>query len=114
MAKRGTEAVGVFCRTSAHSRGYYSKASENPLLIVLLHCLERSPAVLVLTRRLHQSIVLPDLNVTIQVVAVKGDRVRLGIEAPKDIPVMREELLQDQSEAPVTSGRNANYQLSLV
>jgi carbon storage regulator CsrA len=36
------------------------------------------------------------------VVAVNGDRVRLGIEAPKDIPVMREELLQDQSEAPVT------------
>ena len=69
---------------------------------------------LVLTRRLHQSIVLPDLNVTIQVVAVKGDCVRLGIEAPKYIAVMREELLQDQFEAPVPSGRNAKNQLSLV
>ncbi len=69
---------------------------------------------LVLTRRLHQAIVLPDLNVTIQVVAVKGDCVRLGIEAPRDIAVMREELLQDQSDAPVPSGRNAKNQLVLV
>lgn len=69
---------------------------------------------LVLSRRLHESIVLPGLNVTIQVVAVKGDRVRIGIEAPEDIQVMREELLQDQFEAPVTSGRNAKHQLSLV
>ena len=69
---------------------------------------------LVLTRRLHQSIVLPGLNVTIRVVAAKEDRIRLGIEAPKDIPVMREELLQGQSQAPVTSGRNAMNQLSLV
>jgi carbon storage regulator CsrA len=69
--------------------------------------------VLVLTRRLHQSFVLPGLNVTIRVVAVTGDRVRLGIEAPKDLPVMREELLQDQSHAPVTLGRNANNQPSL-
>ncbi len=69
---------------------------------------------LVLSRRLHESIVLPGLNVTVTVVAVNGDRVRIGIEAPKDIPVMREELLQGQSEAPVTSGRNADHQLSLV
>jgi carbon storage regulator CsrA len=57
---------------------------------------------------------VPGLNVTIRVVAVKGDAVRLGIEAPKDIVVMREELLQDQSQVPVTSGRKANNQLSLV
>jgi carbon storage regulator len=64
---------------------------------VFWHCRERSPAALVLTRRLHQSIVLLGLNVPIRVVEVKGDRIRLGIEAPKDTPVMREEPLQDQS-----------------
>ena len=69
---------------------------------------------LVLTRRLHEKIVLPDLNITIQVVAVKGDRVRIGIEAPPDIHVMREELLQDQSKAPATSDRSADNQLCLV
>jgi carbon storage regulator len=70
--------------------------------------------VLVLTRRLHERIVLPGLNVTITVVAVKGDRVRIGIEAPPDIQVMREELLQDQSKALAPSGRNADHQLCLV
>jgi carbon storage regulator len=67
--------------------------------------------VLVLTRRLHEKIVLPGLNVTIQVVGVKGDRVRIGIEAPPDIQVMREELLQDQTQAPVLLGRSAEESL---
>ncbi len=69
---------------------------------------------LVLSRRLHEAIVFPGLNITIQVVEVKGGGVRIGIEAPKDIQVLREELLQDPSEASVTSGRNAKYQPSLV
>jgi carbon storage regulator CsrA len=49
--------------------------------------------VLVLTRRLHEKIVLPSLGMTIQVVAIKGGTVRLGIEAPPDVRVLREELL---------------------
>ena len=65
---------------------------------------------LVLSRRLHEKIVLPDLNVTIQVVAVKGGTVRIGIEAPPDVAVLREELL-DQSQASATSGPNAEKQL---
>ncbi len=65
---------------------------------------------LVLSRRLHEKIVLPGLNVTIQVVAVKGGTVRIGIEAPPDVQVMREELL-DQSLAPAVLGRNADKQL---
>jgi carbon storage regulator len=97
-----------------HLQGILLKGERESPPIMFLHCLERSPAVLVLTRRLHEQIVLPALNVTITVVAVKGDRVRIGIEAPPDIKVMREELLQDQSQASVTSGRNADLQLCLV
>jgi carbon storage regulator CsrA len=48
---------------------------------------------LVLSRRLSEKIVLPTLGVTITVVAVKPGVVRLGIEAPSDVPVLREELL---------------------
>jgi carbon storage regulator CsrA len=66
--------------------------------------------VLVLSRRLHEKIVLPGLNVTIQVVAIKGGVVRIGIEAPPDVQVMREELL-DQSEATAQTGRCADPQL---
>jgi carbon storage regulator CsrA len=48
---------------------------------------------LVLSRRLQEKVVPPTLGVTIKVVAVKPGVVRLGIEAPRDLPVLREELL---------------------
>ena len=65
---------------------------------------------LVLTRRPHEKIVLPSLGVTIQVVSIKGGSVRIGIEAPPDVQVMREELL-DQSVASARVGRNASQRL---
>jgi carbon storage regulator len=49
--------------------------------------------VLVLSRRLHESIVLPGLNVTVRVVAIQGGQVRIGIEAPRDVEVFRAEVL---------------------
>lgn len=48
---------------------------------------------LVLARKVGQSIVVND-NVEILVIEVRGDQVRLGIEAPKSIPVHRKELLE--------------------
>lgn len=65
---------------------------------------------LVLTRRPHEKIVLPSLGVTIQVVSIKGGSVRIGIEAPPDVQVMREELL-DQSQASARVGHNASQRL---
>jgi carbon storage regulator len=47
--------------------------------------------VLVLTRHVHQSIVIGH-NVVITVLEVRGDQVRLGITAPKDVQVHREEV----------------------
>ena len=46
---------------------------------------------LVLTRRINESIVIND-DVSVLVVEVRGDRVRLGIEAPKDVTVHRKEV----------------------
>lgn len=68
---------------------------------------------LVLTRRPHEKIVLPGLGVTITLVSVKGGAVRVGIEAPPEVHVMREELL-DQSRAAAVSGRSADNQLCCV
>jgi carbon storage regulator len=48
---------------------------------------------LVLARKVGQSIVIND-NITILVIEVRGDQVRLGIEAPRSIPVHRSELLE--------------------
>jgi carbon storage regulator len=47
---------------------------------------------LVLTRKLGEAIVIPDLEVTIRVVEIRGDKVRLGIEAPTELAVHRQEV----------------------
>ncbi len=48
---------------------------------------------LVLARKIGQSIVIND-NVEVLVIEVRGDQVRLGIDAPRTIPVHRKELLE--------------------
>lgn len=48
---------------------------------------------LVLSRKKNESIVIGD-EISIVVVEIRGDKVRLGIEAPKDVPVHREEIYQ--------------------
>ena len=47
---------------------------------------------LVLTRKLGEEIVIPSLDVTIRLVEIRGDKVRLGIEAPTRIVVHRKEV----------------------
>lgn len=47
---------------------------------------------LVLSRKLGERIVVPQINLTLTVVAIEGNSVRLGIEAPAEIGVYREEL----------------------
>ena len=48
---------------------------------------------LVLSRKPGQRVVLPDQEVIINVVSVHGQVVRLGIEAPPDVSIFREEVL---------------------
>jgi carbon storage regulator CsrA len=48
---------------------------------------------LVLSRRPHEKVVLPDLGVIVEVVSVEGGVVRLGIQAPPTVTVLREELV---------------------
>jgi carbon storage regulator len=56
---------------------------------------------LVLSRKPNESIVIGD-NIQITVVEIRGDKVRLGIVAPKDVPVHREEVYE-----AIKSGRPA-------
>jgi carbon storage regulator len=65
---------------------------------------------LVLSRKRDERIVIGD-NIVITVVEVRGDKVRLGIEAPSEVPVHRQEVLDAmrrssdaQSNAPPTAG----------
>lgn len=48
---------------------------------------------LVLSRKKNESIVINN-DITIIVVEIRGDKVRLGIEAPKEIPVHRREVYE--------------------
>jgi len=61
--------------------------------------------VLVLSRKAEQSLMLgPDITLT--VLAIDGDRVKLGIRAPRSVSVLRQELydqLQQANTAAVTS-----------
>lgn len=52
---------------------------------------------LVLTRRIGETIVI-DGNIRVTVVAVQGDRIRLGIAAPASVPVHRQEVHDRRSE----------------
>ena len=48
---------------------------------------------LILTRRVGEKLVIGD-NVTVTVLGVKGHQVRIGIDAPRDVMVNREEIYQ--------------------
>ncbi len=48
---------------------------------------------LVLSRKKNESIIIGD-DITIVVVEIRGDKVRLGIEAPLSIPVNRQEIYE--------------------
>jgi carbon storage regulator len=47
---------------------------------------------LVLSRK-HQDTIVIDQRIRIQVLGIRGDRIRLGIEAPDDVIILRGELL---------------------
>jgi carbon storage regulator len=54
--------------------------------------------VLVLSRRLGESVVIGD-DVVVTVLEVRGDVVRIGIDAPRSVSVQRAELLEQVSDA---------------
>lgn len=66
---------------------------------------------LILTRRVGETLMIGD-DVTVTVLGVKGNQVRIGVNAPKDVAVHREEIYErirkenDMSEAKVDSGNS--------
>ena len=60
---------------------------------------------LILTRRVGESLMIGD-DVTITVLGVKGNQVRIGVDAPKEVAVHREEILNRiENAAARGSGR---------
>jgi carbon storage regulator len=61
---------------------------------------------LVLTRKSNQSIMIGD-DIEVSVLAIMGEKVRIGIQAPRDIPVFREEVYLEIQQERVSSGKGA-------
>jgi carbon storage regulator len=67
-------------------------------LIELTRPKEGGRKMLVLTRKSNQSIMIGD-DIEISVLSIMGEKVRIGIQAPRDIPVFRKEVyLEIQAE----------------
>lgn len=62
---------------------------------------------LILTRKEDQSVVFPNCGIIVHVLSVKGRTIKLGFEAPKDVEVLRGELLGDTNPPP--AGKTASY-----
>jgi len=58
---------------------------------------------LILTRKKGEAIAIGD-DIQIQVLNVKGGQVRIGIEAPREVQVNREERLEDSDANPSSTG----------
>ncbi len=63
---------------------------------------------LVLTRKLRERILVPQWDLTITVLAIEGNKVRLGITAPREVDIYREEILaRQEQEAGVSCSSEA-------
>jgi carbon storage regulator len=68
---------------------------------------------LVLSRHRDESIIIGD-DVVVTIVDIRGDKVRLGIEAPQDVPVHRQEVydaIQRENRRSAQTDPNAARQL---
>jgi carbon storage regulator len=59
---------------------------------------------LVLSRKIGEKIVIPQQNITLTVLEIRGDRIRLGITAPADVSVHRQEIWEKIHEQTQPAG----------
>ena len=65
---------------------------------------------LVLTRKGNQSIMIGD-EIEVSVLAIMGEKVRIGIQAPRDVPVFRKEVYLEIKEEDVSDGTDAREEV---
>ena len=106
-----TGKFGTLIGLNAHQGGVVKKIGKEPVV----YCHQgRGWIVLILTRRVGEKIVIGE-DVTVTVLSVKGNQVRIGIDAPRDVTVNREEIYQrilkerkalNGEDGPVSTAQN--------
>ena len=64
---------------------------------------------LVLSRKLDESIVIGD-DIRVKIISVEKGMVKIGIDAPNDISIMRSELLEDVKESNIAASVDVDTQ----
>ncbi|ABB43720.1 carbon storage regulator, CsrA / carbon storage regulator, CsrA [Sulfurimonas denitrificans DSM 1251] len=62
---------------------------------------------LVLSRKIDEAIVIGE-NITIKVISVEKGVVKLGIDAPKNLSIVRSELLEDVKDSNIAASKEIN------
>ncbi len=65
---------------------------------------------LVLTRKSNQSIMIGD-DIEVSVLSIMGEKVRIGIQAPREVPVFRKEVYLEIQQARPTAVRGAREEV---
>ena len=68
---------------------------------------------LILTRRVGETLMIGD-EVTVTVLGVKGNQVRIGVNAPRDVTVHREEIYRQVVEENAAAARSADIASPLL
>ncbi len=72
--------------------------------------MSKQNGMLILTRRTGEALIIND-NVTVNILGVKGNQVRIGVDAPKEVPVHREEIhkrIQEERAAGTRTDSHIN------
>lgn len=64
---------------------------------------------LVLARKLDESIVIGD-NIVIKVISIDKGVIKLGIDAPSQIPIVRSELLEDVKDSNIAASKEVDIE----